>query len=142
MRNVRVEFPIVLKPTQAFRSVGAFNIGALILKIVVNNVIWSLGVKMESTGSGKQSFLKGRFYNAITVLLAFIVTIDVCLAIAAHWRTSDSISKFLGVVLILNLLIAPLNVIIRSRRGEKATPDMLVRTAYIWLLLATILFNR
>jgi hypothetical protein len=84
----------------------------------------------------------GRFNNAITILLAIVVTIDVSLTIARHWKTYDWLGKFLGIVLLLNLAIVPLTRIIKFRKGEKPKPEILVQTAYLWLLLATLLFNR
>lgn len=88
------------------------------------------------------SLLESRSYRAITILLAVAVTIDVCLAIAFHWRTYDWIKKFLALVLVANLVIVPVTIIIKRKKGIATKPDMLVTTAYIWLLLATLLFNR
>jgi hypothetical protein len=97
---------------------------------------------MEALTPGNRGFIAGPFYNALTILLAFLVTIDVSFAIVTHWKTYDWLGKFLGIVLLLNMAIVPLTTIIKLRKGEKAKPEMLVQTAYIWLLLATILFNR
>ena len=102
-----------------------------------------LGVKMEPTIPENRGFLESRFYRATTILLAVVVTIDVCLAIAFHWRTYDWIKKFLALVLVSNLVIVPVTIIINLRKKGIATkPDISVQTAYIWLLLATLLFNR
>jgi predicted neutral ceramidase superfamily lipid hydrolase len=89
-----------------------------------------------------RSLLESRFYRATTILLAVAVTIDVCLAIVFHWRTYDWIKKFLALVLVSNLVIVPAAIIIKAKKGIATKPDMLVQTAYIWLLLATLLFNR
>jgi hypothetical protein len=97
---------------------------------------------MEPATPAKEDFLKSRFYKGTTILIAIVVTIGVCFTIASHWRTYDWISKFLGIVLVFNLLVGPLPVIKRMRKGETARPEMLLQTAYIWLLLATLLFTR
>jgi hypothetical protein len=96
---------------------------------------------MERSTAGNRAFT-GRFYNTITSLLAIAVTIIVCLTIAEHWKTYDWIKKLLAVGLVSNLAIVPLSMIIRVSRGEKAKPDMSFQRAYIWLLLATMLFSR
>jgi len=97
---------------------------------------------MEPTTSGNRGFIEGRFYNAITVLLAIVATFNVSFATVTHWKTFDWLGKFLGIVLLLNLVIVPLTMTIRLSKGEKPKPDMLVQTAYIWVMLATLLFNR
>lgn len=89
-----------------------------------------------------QDFPQSRFYKATTVLLAIIVTVAVSLTIAGHWKTYDWISKFLAFSLLLNLAIVPLTMVVKLIKGEKAKSDILVQTAYIWVLLATMLFNR
>jgi len=40
------------------------------------------------------------------------------------------------------LVIVPVTIIIKRKKGIATKPDMLVQTAYIWVLLATMLFNR
>ena len=86
--------------------------------------------------------MEGRFYNAIIVLFALLVTVNVSFTIVRHWKTYDWIGQFLGIALLLNLAIVPLAMIIRFRKREKPKVDMLVQTAYIWVMLATMLFNR
>jgi uncharacterized membrane protein YkgB len=107
-----------------------------------SNLLRQLERKMEPSTPRNRGFIEGRFYNAVTNLLAIAVTIVVCLTIAEHWKTYDWIKKLLAVGLVSNLAIVPLSMIIKLRRGEKAKPDMLFQTAYIWLLLATMLFSR
>ena len=101
---------------------------------------------MEPSTPGNRGLIAGPFYNAVTILLAFVVTIGVSLAIAKHWKTYDWLGKSLGIVFLLNLAIVPLATIMKLRKGEKAKPDVLVQTAYInaylWVMLATILFTR
>jgi hypothetical protein len=61
---------------------------------------------------------------------------------AHRWgRSTIWIKKLLAIALLLNLAIGPL-AIIRLRKGLTAKPDMPVQVAYIWLLLATMLFNQ
>ena len=97
---------------------------------------------MEPTIPANRGFLESRFYHAITILLAVVVTIAICLTIAGQWKTYEWIKKLLAIALFLNLATVPLAMIIKLSKDKKTKPDMLVQTAYIWLLLATILFNR
>lgn len=101
---------------------------------------------MEPSTPENRSLIAGPFYNAVTILLALVVTIGVSLTIAKHWKTYDWLGKSLGIVFLLNLAIVPLATIMKLRKGEKAKPDVLVQTAYInaylWVMLATILFTR
>jgi hypothetical protein len=135
MRDIRFELAIVLKSSGRFRSRKA-------LIYVGQQYILAIGVKMETSTPGKRGLIAGRFNNPITILLAVVVTIDVSLTIARHWKTYDWLGRFLGIVLLLNLVIVPLTIVIKSSKGEKPKPDMLVQTAYIWVLLATMLFSR
>ncbi|MCU1332101.1 MAG: hypothetical protein JWM08_1093 [Candidatus Angelobacter sp.] len=96
---------------------------------------------MELSTPGKRGFMEGRFYDAVKSLLAIAVTIVVCLTIAEHWKTYDWIKRLLAVGLVSNLAIFPLSMITKLSRGEKAKPDMLFQTAYIWLLPAIMLFS-
>jgi len=97
---------------------------------------------MEQIKSGTQDFLEGRFNNVVTVLLAIVVTLVVCLTIAGQWKTYDWIKKLMALALVSNLVIVPLAIIMNLRKGGTAKPDMSVQGAYLWLLLATLLFNR
>jgi hypothetical protein len=97
---------------------------------------------MEPTTPGNRGFMEGRFYNAIMILFALLVTVNVSFTILRHWKTYDWLGKCLGIALLLNLVIVPLTMIIRLSKGEKPKPEMLVQTAYIWVMLATMLFNR
>ena len=97
---------------------------------------------MEPIISANPSLLKGRFNNVITVLLAIVVTLVVCLTIAGQWKTYDWIKKVMALALVSNLVIVPLAIVMNLRKGGTAKPDMSVQGAYVWLLLATLLFNR
>ena len=97
---------------------------------------------MEPTIPANSRVPKGRFNNAITILLAIVVTLAVCVTIAGQWKTYDWIKKFLAVCLLLNMTTVPLAIILKLTKGTTAKPDLLVKTAYVWLLLATLLFNR
>ena len=55
---------------------------------------------MELSTPRNRGFIEGRFYNAVTSLLAIAVTIVVCLTIAEHWKTYDWIKKLLAVGLV------------------------------------------
>ena len=97
---------------------------------------------MEQTKSRTQAFLEGRFYNVVTILLAVVVTLVVCLTIAGQWKSYDWIKKLMALALVSNLAIVPLAIIVNLRKGRTVKPDMSVQGAYLWLLLATLLFNR
>ena len=97
---------------------------------------------MEQTKPENQGVLEGRFNKAVTMLLAIVGTLAVCVTIVVQWGTYDWIKKVLAVGLLLNLASVPLTIIIKGRKGITEKPDRWIQTAYIWLILATILFNR
>ena len=78
----------------------------------------------------------------VTILLAIVVTLVVCLTIADQWKTYDWIKKLMALALVFNFAVVPLPIIKNLRKGATAKPDMSVQSAYFWLLLATLLFNR
>jgi hypothetical protein len=97
---------------------------------------------MELTKSGTDGFLEGRFNNMVSVLLAIVVTLVVCSTIADQWKTYDWIKKLMALALVANLVLVPLPIIKNLRKRVTAKPDMSIQSAYLWLLLATLLFNR
>lgn len=97
---------------------------------------------MEQINPENQGGPEGRFNKAGTLLLALVATSAVCLTIVLHWRTYDWINKLLAVGLLLNLARVPLTVSIKGMKEITARPDTWIQTAYIWIILATILFNR
>jgi hypothetical protein len=48
----------------------------------------------------------------------------------------------MALALVFNLAVVPVAIIMNLRKGGTAKPDMSVQGAYIWLLFATLLFNR
>jgi hypothetical protein len=136
MRDIRFELPIVLKSLETFWNYTDDN------KDQLRNPVCHWGVQMGQIKPGSQSFFEGRFNNAITILLAIVVTLAVCITVAEQWNTYDWIKRFLAVCLLLNMTTVPLAIILKLTKGITAKPDILVKTAYIWLLLATLLFNR
>ena len=99
-------------------------------------------MKLEQVKAENQSLLERRFNNASTIILALVGTSAVCLTIVLHWRTYDWINKLLAVGFLLNLASTPLTVIIKGWKATTAKPDRWIQTAYIWVILATVLFNR
>ncbi|MBZ5494311.1 MAG: hypothetical protein LAO76_25580 [Acidobacteriia bacterium] len=97
---------------------------------------------MEEIKPENKDVLEGRLNKAGTILLALVATSAVCLTIVLHWRTYDWINKLLAVVLLLNLARVQLTISIKGRKEIIARPDTWMQTAYIWIMLATILFNR
>jgi len=68
------------------------------------------------------------------MLIAVSTTLVVGLEVAEHWGSYGWFNKFLGVILVLNLLGSLLELV---RKKEKIT----VTSAYLCLMLATILFG-
>ena len=97
---------------------------------------------MEQIKPENQGVLEGRWNKTGTILLALVGTSAVCVTIVFHWRTYDWISKLLAVGLLLNLARVPLTISIKGREEITARPERWVQTAYIWIILATVLFNR
>ena len=93
---------------------------------------------MEPAISKKQN-VPGSQMHAVNILFAVTVTFLVGIAVVTHWRTYDWLSKLVGAVLLLSLLMVGLPVVIRKK--DKMDHDSLVFMAYNWLLLATILFS-
>lgn len=78
--------------------------------------------------------------SPMLMFIAICVSFIVCLAIIQHWKSFDWTSKFLAISLLVLLL--PL----RLSRGEKhwlVKPDAPSPfEAYIWVMIATVLFSR
>jgi len=71
-------------------------------------------------------------------VLAGAVTADVLMTIAKHWNGYDLISKFLALALLANLIVLPAAITwgrIKRYDWQSLYP------AYLWLLLATLLFG-
>lgn len=103
---------------------------------------------MEPIASIESNAAKSKWLNPATLGVAILTTLDVCLTVFLRWKTFGWIYRFLCSVFLAVLLAAPLIGILhekRARAGKKVTPhhpadDLL--TAYLWLLLATLLFGR
>jgi len=135
MRDIRFKLAIVLKSRGIFRNRTGRN------KIKKQNCL-TPGIKMEETKPENQDVLERRWNKAGTIFLALVATVDVCLTIVLHWRTYDWINKLLAMVLLLNLALVPLRVIIKGTKEITTRPERWVQAAYIWIIPATILFNR
>ena len=96
---------------------------------------------MEPATPAPAEKVNSGLYTRGTIFLAVAITIDVLLAIALHWKTYDWLGKFLAVALMFNIVTGPPLIRLRKKQGNAGT-DTLVQSAYISLLLATILFNR
>lgn len=135
MRDIRFELAIVLKSRRIFRTRTGCN-------KIKKQVCLIPGIKMEEIKPENKDVLERRLNKAGMILLALVATSAVCLTIVLHWRTYDWINKLLAVVLLLNLARVPLTISIKGRKEITAKPDTWIQTAYIWIILATILFNR
>jgi hypothetical protein len=108
----------------------------LLLKIVERKVRLA-GGNMEPVAAEKQNVTRSQS-RAINIMLAFSTTVVVGLTVVEHWGTYDWIRRFVGVVLLLNLLFS-LRELMRKKEGRNL--EWFVSCAYSWVLLATILFN-
>jgi predicted membrane channel-forming protein YqfA (hemolysin III family) len=92
---------------------------------------------MDSVPAEKQNIAKSQFSGA-NVLLAVSTTLVVGLELATHWGSYGWFNKFVGVILVLSLLGSLLELI---KKKEKIDFQGFVTLAYMWLVLATILFG-
>jgi hypothetical protein len=90
----------------------------------------------------KQDFGSPLVARVNTVLIPIVATLAVGVTVALHWRAYDRISKFLGLVLLLNLGIGLWLTFQKTRQAKKVGSVSLAQIAYTSLLLATILFTR
>ena len=91
---------------------------------------------MDSVPAEKQKIAKSQF--GANVLLAVSTTLVVGLEVARHWGSYGGFNRFVGVILVLCLLGSVLELI---RKKEKIDIQWFVTTAYMCLMLATILFG-
>ena len=92
---------------------------------------------MESVPAEKQNVAKSQLHTA-NILLAAATTLVVGLEVAQHWGSYGWFNKFVGVILVLILLGSLLGLI---RKKEKIDVQGFITTAYMCLMLATILFG-
>jgi hypothetical protein len=90
----------------------------------------------------KQDFGSPLVARVNTVLIPIVATLAVGVTVALHWRAYDRISKFLGLILLLNLGIGLWLTFQKTRQAKKVGSVSLAQIAYTSLLLATILFTR
>jgi len=83
-----------------------------------------------------------RAYTSLTVFLAVVATLRVFMAIIDHWKAYDGFGKLLAVILLVNLVAGFFVVSKQLRKNGKVVSATLVLAGYVWLLLATTLFNR
>jgi hypothetical protein len=95
------------------------------------------GVHMESVPAEKQTVAKSPFH-APNILLAVSTTGVVGLELATHWGSYGWFNKAVGVILVLSLLTSLLELISKK---ERINLQGFVTLAYMWLVLATILFG-
>lgn len=90
---------------------------------------------MEQTGSEKTSATP-----VGVMVLAAVVTADVGIAIYQHWRAFDVLKRGLAITLLASLVAWPALAILARRRGGSFQWQGLL-PAYIWVLMATMLFG-
>jgi hypothetical protein len=95
------------------------------------------GVPVESAAPEKQNVAKSQF-PAVNMLLAVSTTLVVGLEVGRHWGSYGWFNKFIGVILVLSLLGSLLELV---RKKEKIAVEGFVTSAYMCLMLATILFG-
>lgn len=91
---------------------------------------------MESIPAEKHIIAKPQFHAAM--LLAVLTTLVVGLEVAQHWGSYGWFNRFVGVILVLNLLGNLLELV---RKKEKIAVEWFVTSAYTCLMLAAILFG-
>ena len=96
---------------------------------------------MEAKTSSEQG-IQNPYSNWVTLLLAFAVTANVCIRIAVRWPGYDWLSKSLALVLLASLMVIPVCTVWSQKAGKKVGFPQFVQAAYMWLLLATLLFAR
>jgi hypothetical protein len=72
------------------------------------------------------------------MLLAVSTTLVVGLEVGRHWGSYGWFNKFIGVILVVSLLGSLLELV---RKKEKIAVEVFVTSAYMCLMLATILFG-
>jgi len=92
---------------------------------------------MESAVPEKQNVAESKFH-AVNILLAVSTTLVVGLEVSRHWGSYGWFNKFIGVILVLNLLGSLLELV---RKKEKIAVEALITSTYMCLMLATILFG-
>ena len=76
----------------------------------------------------------------IVKFLATVVTANVCLVVAGHWRSYDVLGKFLAVLLSAYLVVIPV-VATWGRKDTRRIEWGSLLPAYMMLMLATALFG-
>lgn len=92
---------------------------------------------MESVPAEKQNIAKSQIHT-VNMLIAVSTTLVVGLEVAKHWESYGWFNKFVGVILVLNLLGSLFELI---RKKGKIDIQLFVTIAYLCLMLATILFG-
>ena len=92
---------------------------------------------MDSVPAEKQNIAKSQIHT-VNMLIAVSTTLVVGLEVAKHWGSYGWFNKFVGMILVLSLLGSLLELV---RKKEKIDVQGFVTTAYMCLMLATILFG-
>ena len=75
-------------------------------------------------------------FDAVGILLAFLMTAVVFLRVYKHWQILTQNNKLSAVFLLISLVITPVVTIWREKTGRKVQHQMFLVLAYIWLLLS------
>jgi uncharacterized membrane protein len=77
--------------------------------------------------------------RVVSILMAVGATFLVVVGVVFHWASYNSLRKSLAVVLLLNLFIG--SVVTRKIIQKNRSPEIIIQQAYMWLILATMLFG-
>ena len=93
---------------------------------------------MDSLPAEKQNVAQSQL-PAVNMLIAVSTTLVVGLELATHWGSYGWFNKFVGVILVLSLLTSLLELV--RKKEKKIDLQGFVTLAYMWVMLATILFG-
>ncbi|HUA00419.1 MAG TPA: hypothetical protein VMB02_08820 [Candidatus Aquilonibacter sp.] len=79
-------------------------------------------------------------FRNVSLLLAGVVTLDVLTQVLSQWHAFGVLSKFVAVVLLMNLIVTPLVFLRAQRRGKPLGQTQLLAFAYLSVFLTTALF--
>jgi len=99
---------------------------------------------LESASVTNPDVSKSELNGVFAVITACMAIIFVSVAIVGHWGTYSLMERSLAILFVLNLLAFPLRLIF-TKKGRitvlRAAGSTDLSSAYMWVLLATWVFN-
>jgi hypothetical protein len=101
---------------------------------------------MEPLAPVAETATSSRQFKVSTVFMAVVVTFAFFLTVLEHWKAFGWLNRFIAVVLLFNLLLAPalrprLKIFKYLEKNENDR-DSLITDGYLYLLLATCLLGQ